>query len=115
MKRVGINFGDNDFGNVLRAFCENLLTAYRNDPKRVGNFTRDQIITLFNELSYGLYIMHQSRWERNDIDHIKSYLKITDREILIDEEMTDYFLNQTWRHNHDCYWVDFETDKIFWC
>jgi hypothetical protein len=60
--------------------------------------------------------MFQSRDSIKDKyeEHLRNYLQIDEQHVLIDEEVDKYFL-ETWRHNGHFYWVDFETDKIFYC
>lgn len=117
MDRVGINFGDNDFGNTLRPFVQSLLDLYRRDPQRAVSFTKKDVVWFFNEMAYGLYRMFQSRdfkrVEDKYEEHLRNYLQIDEQHVLVDEEVDKYFL-ETWRHNHHFYWADFKTDKIFY-
>jgi len=113
VKRVGINFGDNDFGNTLRPFVQVLLDAYNWGSDTAKNLTKEKVVELFNESSWGLYLLFQHRHGWTVYEGTKDYLKIDINHVLTDKEVDEYFL-QTWRHNGHFYWVDFETGKVFW-
>jgi hypothetical protein len=117
MKRVGINFGDNDFGNTLRPFVQSLLDLHMYDPERIKRFTRGDIAWLFNEVAYGLYRMFQARDTKEvEVKHeerLRRYLRIDEHHVLVDDEVTEYYL-EDWRHNSHFYWADFETEAVFY-
>ena len=125
MKRVGIDFADNDFAITTRAFVQMLLNAYQNDPEKIESFDKYNIVLMFNEMSWGLYTLFQDRdfpynnvdWETVDRNErrTRQYLTIEKKDVFFDEEVDDYFLNQTWRHNSHFFWADFETGQVFWC
>jgi len=61
---------------------------------------------------FGLYMLHQNRFRYKSGANIPGYLQITEQDVLVDQEVTDRFLD-TGRSNHDFRWVDFETQQTF--
>lgn len=78
-----IRFGDNDFHNVLMAFGE-LVRTQANPP----TLTKAQIVELWNEVSYGLYLVASRGWESGygAGDNTRKYLKITEAAVFLNEE-----------------------------
>jgi hypothetical protein len=92
MKKFCVRFaGDNDFINTVEPFVKFIAV----DVLYNESFSKAKIVELFNNHAYSLYILNQSRDKKEDQSY-KEYLKITEAEVLFDEEI-DQFTN--WNHD----------------
>ena len=93
---IGINFGDNDFGNTFRPFMK-FLHSLEFTP------TKEQVVKLFNEMGYGFYLARQNLWQYdNGEDHTKEYLQIDESNVLMGSEVDLWIMGNN--YNHSC-WV----------
>lgn len=107
-----LRFGDNDFHKTLRAFGE-LLTL--DQPE---NLTKYQVVELWNELSFGLYLLAQNQWRYKDSPeekaHIRNYLKIQESfpsgapRVLIGEEVKKYLEDNATQGNYEWLFVQYD-------
>lgn len=93
MKKLGIRFSDNDFGNTFRALLETMeregLDQYPTN--------REELAKLINKALPGIYWISQNRGRYETKCDIVSYLKIDPEDLYIDSEI-DLFLkeNEGW-------------------
>jgi hypothetical protein len=115
-KKVGILFGDNDFHSTFRGFLQALLFAVSEDRENGLPLTKAKVVDLFNETSYGFYLMNQHRWRFDDADanaqRTKDYLKIVPEQVYIDDEVDALLSENPW-HNGEFFAVDF-TNAFVW-
>ena len=91
--KIGILFGDNDFGTTIEAFLSHLLTIKQND--RIKNipleeiYTKERIVDLFNNNIGIFYWINQNglSYALEDFDGKKEYLNIQIKNVFINEEV----------------------------
>ena len=119
MRRIGINFGDNDFFNTFRPLMGTFLKAYEYDPEGVEQLTKEQVVYILNELFFGFYMLFQNKFQYNIAEeeklHTKEYLKLTEKDILFDVEVDDKLTKTNLNCNLSFYWVDFDCEQTFCC
>lgn len=120
--KIGIIFGDNDFGIVMRSFFAALLEA-RTDHYKKSDFTKDTFVEAYNSVIGGLYWLVQNPLAYNKHEHHEfptfNYLKISAKDVLFNEEVEAYLMENTFEKkdesgdytwcNGEFGWVDFET------
>ena len=94
--KIAIKFGDNDFYNCFTGVLKTLLEAkkwYSELPT-----DKEKLSIIINEISYGCYLLFQNQFEygkeytTKTIDiTLKEYLKISPKNILLNEEVDEYF------------------------
>lgn len=90
MKVLAIKFGDNDFVITMTAFGE-LFLKYK-ECNGFVNFSKEQIVQIWNELVPGIYLMFQNRFRYDCSDYYKSnYLKIDESKVFFDEDAKELF------------------------
>ena len=94
MKKLAINFMDNDFSRTIRAIGNSFLNYYNLNGQ--FDFDKKQTISLWNELSYGIYLLHQNefRYTNSHEQSLRSYLKIDESNIHIDDEVDNFYYRQ---------------------
>lgn len=113
-KKLGIMFGDNDFYYTCTAFLRVLLPDERfthhlaNDLK----FTKAQIVELFNGMTPSLYLLKQNAWRYSSAPHIDDYLKITEANVYLDDEV-DKISAENDNCNGEFFAVDFTLGYIW--
>jgi hypothetical protein len=108
---LGIRFGDNDFHFTWTAIMRTFLDSCDNQ-----NLDKQRIVTICNNISYGMYRLHQNRWQYNngikDYDEeTRDYLRITEDKVYINDEVLK-FLQETDRHNCEFFYVDFLNQQV---
>ena len=85
--KLGITFGDNDFGVTFREVLRIIQTNFTEADLR--NLSEDQLCNMINELVYGVYLVAQNqfRYKDKNPNFIKNYLKIDFNRILFDDEV----------------------------
>ena len=98
-KCILICFGDNDFGDTLRAFAD-VISAHRSVYAE-GFLTKAKIVELWNMLAPGLYAVAQNGGRYNSGIDIASCLRISaDTGVYLDDEAVDYINNNQGRWNY---------------
>lgn len=117
MKRFLLKFGDNDFGRTLRAFGNLFMNPEFGDA--FDWLTRERIVELWNELSYGLYLMHQKMpAEARTLARVgvldprsnstRSYLNVPPEDVFLDDDAVEYMNANASMWNHSWLFVDLE-------
>lgn len=119
MRRLGIRFGDNDFSTTCTWFLRLILPeppVWEVAPRSV-TFTRAQVVTLFNETALGIYLMKQNRFEYDmepaEVEHIRAYLRITEDQVYIDDEVGAYVEGNQEMLNGEFFAVDFDLGYVW--
>lgn len=113
--KIAILFGDNDFYFTFTGVLQTLLNA-----TKVGHtalpMEKDKLAIIINELSLGIYLSHQNqfRYKGSDsmedhIEHIRKYLKIEAKDILVGDEVQKYLMETEW-NNGDTFVLDTDLD-----
>lgn len=111
---IAIRFSDNDFYNTFYGVLKTLQTA----SDWVGNETlfasKENLVLVINEISTGIYMSFQNEFRYSNgrsmsehILYIKEYLKITEANILIGEEVDTYVKENKQVANSEVYIIDF--------
>lgn len=90
-KKLGIRFSDNDFYNTLHGFFQTFhdgITWNRHDL--AGKLTKARIVDLYNSLIPGIYLLFQNGYRDIGHEFDPTYLKITELNVYLDEEVDDY-------------------------
>lgn len=95
---TGIRFGDNDFVNTLLPFFQHIVANLDFEP------TKEQLVKIFNESSYGFYLAFQNCFNYEN-EGTKDYLEIDVSRVYIGDEVTKYVTEETNFHNHDFVYV----------
>jgi len=98
-----IKFGDNDFGHTFIPLVRALTDC---------NFqgTKLQFIALINETIYSFYLIYQANGNilrESGWDHIRNYLKVSEREVYFGQDEVDGFFkdpSKIGNTNHDFYY-----------
>ena len=123
IKRLGIKFGDNDFENTFIPITKLFLDVYNFNatfdiPRDIEEF-REEITNIINDISKSFYRLYQISLVYNDyeIDLTTEaryeHILINKERVFINEEVSDYVINQTEFHNHDFFAVDFESNVTY--
>ena len=113
IKQLGIDFGDNDFYFTLIPFMKLLIPDDSTHHSLVlPSWSKEQVVELFNNLAFGIYLLKQNGWRYNNSDadhaHIKKYLRITEEQVFIDEEVKAFMERDEGSHlNGEFFAVDF--------
>lgn len=105
VKIIGIHFGDNDFGNTIRAFLRNLmwegLDSFRNQSKK-------DFADLYNKSCEGLYWLCQNKGnhQHRDTSTTKNYLAITEQNVFLNEEVAEFIKTNKTGFNSDFHVLD---------
>lgn len=81
--KIAIKFHDSDFTNTFLGVLEVIKKS--NLP-----LNKEQLCEIINEISYGVYLVYQEGFEYEDRYHIKNYLRIETKNILLHGEVDDY-------------------------
>jgi hypothetical protein len=102
--------GDNDFINTIVPFV-----------KAIGNIvliekqllTKTQIVDLFNEHIYSFYVLYQN--DGKEHLRIKPYLKITEKDVYLNEEITAFADSGYWNGDGCVVSIDWTpTGELHW-
>ena len=76
VKKIGIRFGDNDFGNTFTTLLLSLFEAY----KHTGYLPKDKnkLCFIINQLSPVMYLIGQNCYEYNGLEEVTNGLKTND-------------------------------------
>lgn len=96
---LAIKFGDNDFYNTFIP----LLNTMRDSILR-GCFTKKQIVDIINNCSYGFYLAFQNKFRYTN-KGTKEYLQITEKNILLNEEVDKLFTTNDGWYNYEIFYV----------
>lgn len=112
-KKLGINFGDNDFYYTCTAFLRVLLPdeIFTHHKAQHIKFTKAQIVELFNGMAPSLYLLKQNAW-RYHPRNIAEYITITEDKVYLDEEV-DKFIKSRQDNNGEFFAVDFTLGYIW--
>ena len=82
------------------------------DSIRTPNYTKEQIVEMFNNVAFGLYWMKQNGWVYTAASYLREYLTITESDVFIDDEVTSY---ATFKAGLDdeFFCVDFHTREVY--
>lgn len=119
MKKIGIEFGDNDFHSCFTGVLEVLYNTSKSSESNEsrGSFedlTKEQICIIVNQISYGMYLLYQNKFtyniEKNNVvdESLIEYLKIKPESILFDKEVDEY-ANSGKFLNGEAFFVDLNT------
>ena len=97
--KIFVRFPDNDFINTWRGVMMALQDAYN-----FGRFpeTREDLFNAINEIAYPMYLLYQGHPDyevANDYEfwvrHSKNYLRITQDNLLVGDEVDQFFNQET--------------------
>lgn len=112
--KLMICFHDNDFGNTFRGVLVTLVSALVWD-KRIELFTKEQWLSVINEISFGSYILWQNgfRYKNSEdhYEHIREYLKISEKDLLMNEEVDSFMAENGEWQNGESFVLDLELWK----
>lgn len=101
MDAIYVRFaGDNDFGNTVQAFVKSIAPHIL--LGNWANITKEEVVALFNEHAYSLYVLNQCDRLKDirdpkDLERTKAYLKIKEDEVYFGMEEFKAFTN--WNHD----------------
>lgn len=114
MKKLAINFMDNDFHRTIKNIGNLFLHYYNLNGE--FRFDKSQTIKLWNELSYGIYLLYQNEFRYFDSNEqsLRGYLKIDDSNIFIDDEVDNFYYRQVdqGQVNHASVFIWFDTGLV---
>lgn len=118
---LGIRFADNDFYNTLHPFMTLVLdSAFVGRPESseriFENVTKARVVELFNEIAFGLYMLCQNGFRYDDEkgqEHIRNYLKITEKNVYLDDEVTKHIEECDSWDNGEFHYADLSQHKVF--
>ncbi len=91
---IAIHFPDRDFQCTLRNFLEilalsDITVEYLGYNTKVDkDLSKSQIVELFNELAFGLYLLYQKQYRyEQPQEHLRTYLKIKESNVYINDEV----------------------------
>ena len=106
INKLGITFGDNDFGTTLRHFL-GLLVASGFDPDN-NDLTKETLVELFNKSAGTIYNLAQagisSCGYSFDADN---YLQISVNDVQINSEVDEYIAKHGPNCNSEFFYVDY--------
>lgn len=113
--KIAIRFGDNDFYYTWVSVLRVILDSWRYGHTEVP-MDKDKLIIIINELSLGCYLVNQNqfRYTNSDtmeghIEHIREYLKIGEKKLLVGGEVDKYLEKVDW-DNGETYILDTSLD-----
>jgi len=113
IKLIGINVGDNDFHTTFKPFVRLFLESPLMERKPSEEL-RAMIAQLFNDAALTFYgICQDWLWPLNRSDDLKQYLALRTKDVLFDEEVTDYLENRTVDHNGHFYYADIARGEVW--
>ena len=109
--KIGIRFGDNDYQRefvaVLKIF-QNYYEKHLDLP-----YSKSDLVKIINELSTGIFLMETRRRfaeESEKIEFYRSYIKLSEKDVFLNEEVDNFIANNPYGWNHDFHFLD--TDLI---
>lgn len=113
---IGIKFSDNDFRTTLKFFLKTLSESIEWHEKE---FSKKEIVFLFNKMASGFYWMYQDRFrdlnqenlETSDME-ITKYLQTDEDHIYIDQELHDFLATTTWENAEFHYVISGQVKSI---
>lgn len=96
--KIGVNFGDNDFGGVAYKFFQNLELEDRNWYKNIEEIpeiiTKSKLVYLWNSIVPKLYLMSKIPYINQQTEfNPEEYFKIDESEVYLNDEV-DKFLEE---------------------
>lgn len=112
IKKLAINFGDNDYHRTFKSILDTIALSYLNNGSL--DFTKEQITFIINELSYGMYLLHQNRF-KYEVDDSSEYLTIIVEMVHINEEVDSLIDDITTKDNgnHQVFILDNKGHKPY--
>lgn len=94
--RIAIKFGNNDFHATFKGVLAVLLDGFEYRENLPSS--KKELIVIINEIIVGVYLSHQNQFESSisektmteHIEHIRKYLKIEEKHILLNEEVQQH-------------------------
>ena len=86
--KLALNICDNDFWKVFYEVLDIINKEYllTRDKCKFKGFTKEEYRILINEISYGIYLLYQSKF-RSGYSLNKDYLEIKENQIFMNEEV----------------------------
>ena len=116
-KKLAIRFGDNDFSGTFVHLLENI--GQSSIPQSA--ISREELCTLINRASAGIYLIHQARWDMHrkydwewcqvDVNKNLEYLQIKPERILLDDEVDNYIKERNGDDNGETFVLDMTGTK----
>ena len=110
--KIAIKFSDNDFWQTITEFLELVdkgINSHHASTSAEERFTKEKIAKLFNQTAPGIYWLVQNGLSYNLDWDAEDYLKITEADILINEEVDNLLCNESW-HNSEVFILDTNID-----
>lgn len=111
IKKLGVSLHDNDFEQILKHVLQIFLV------NGICEFSKREVVQLFNQIAGAIYWIYcgectdDDYWAKNFPQN--PYLRVTENQILLNEEVTQ-FIDKTGR---DCNWefvyLDFDTLEVY--
>ncbi len=99
-RRIGIRFSDNDFSSSIRGF----LNIMKERGIENYDLSKSKLVVLFNRSIEGVYWLCQASPRSSSYD--KSWLRIEEKNVFLDEEVTKYVTENTSDHNYEFHVLD---------
>lgn len=112
--RIGINFGDNDFGSTFGPIMKIIIDAVEYNKSLEKKLTKENISQLVNGLSLSAYKMFQYTWDYDDggDKHIGKYLKIKPEDIYLNEEIDEKLKTYSSWANRSFFYADTDNKQV---
>lgn len=109
---VGIKFADNDFGNAIRGFLQNIRIVLK-ETKAIHlskMFEKHNFVEMYNQSIYGCYLLYQNQFEYQAKIN-PEYLKISVNQVYFNEEVLEVLEDQN--TNHEFHYYSLFEDEIY--
>lgn len=111
--KIAIKFGDNDFYYTWIGVLNAIYNAGQEGHTAVP-IEKAQLLKIINEISVGMYFLYQNQFRYNNgvttqehFDHSREYLQITEDQLLIGDEVTDYIIEVEGDDNGETFILDY--------
>lgn len=109
--KIGIRFGDNDFYHTVVPFLKGLHESLCEQGFRLKSLTKETVVKLFNLSAPGLYYLRQNVLNYHTCMH-PDYLKIRERQVFFDEEVTEHIRKNDGWDNGEFFWLDVDSGEV---
>lgn len=110
---IGIHFGDHHYASTVKTFLglfrDSYWVTYYYDA-----ITKEQIAKLFNEITYGIHFIGESRDFRDEKEVLyREYLKIDLNHVFLGQECIDQVTTNSGGYDGTFHYVDLDQGMIF--